>query len=212
MVGELNYREAGESQWLASFQETSNRINRGRIYSQAASSSVSVDGPLWSPFDSLFPQIPAASHPWGGLEQMAATQSGLISTYNRPPQLQLSPASFSPTATPPPQLQLSPATANSAAFLGRRGLETQGQTFITAPGWQVEKHTSQGSGYAGRWKHGLPSADRSPHFLWNVKFSLRVEDGTGGRGENKNSERSLDRVSERASVHGKESRTRYLGL
>lgn len=87
MVGELNYREAQESQWLASFQETSNRINWGRIYSQAASSSVSVDGPLWSPFDSLFPRIPAASHPWGGREQMAATQSSLVSTYNPPPQL-----------------------------------------------------------------------------------------------------------------------------
>lgn len=85
MVGELNYREARESQWLASFQETSNRINRGRIYSQAASSSVSVDGPLRSPFDSLFPRIPAASHPWGGLEQMAAPQSSLISTYIPPP-------------------------------------------------------------------------------------------------------------------------------
>lgn len=105
MVGELNYREAQESQWLASFQETSNRINRGRIYSQAASSSVSVDGPLWSPFDSLFPRIPAASHPWGGREQMAATQSSLVSTYNRPP------------------------LPNSAAFLGSRGLETQGQTY-----------------------------------------------------------------------------------
>ena len=48
VVRELNYGEAGESQWLASFQETSNRINRGWIYSRAASSS--VDGPSLESF------------------------------------------------------------------------------------------------------------------------------------------------------------------
>ena len=49
VVRELNYREAGESQWLASFQETSNRINRGWIYSRAAS-SISVHGPSLESF------------------------------------------------------------------------------------------------------------------------------------------------------------------
>lgn len=101
-------------------------------------------GPLWSLFDSLFPQIPAASHSWGGLEQMAATHHNPIFMGRKP------------DSTPLPPIWW--------PHLRRERLETQDQTLHTVPWLTGGKTHKPGDRLSLQVKAPIPP-HRCPHIL-----------------------------------------------
>lgn len=90
-------------------------------------------GPLWSPFDSLFPLNPSASHSCGGLGQMAAAHNSPIFIKRKP--------GWTPRNTPPPP-------QNLGALPWGAGLGIQSQTLPQSQTNKMEKHKNHETGYS----------------------------------------------------------------